>query len=102
LKERYGDGIKLLCTDTDSLIITVKTEYFYEDMKGTIDEFNTSDYKKDNVYGIPQVNKKILGKLKDEMNGKILEEFIGLASKFYSNKVFASNDKEMKKAKGIK
>lgn len=35
------------------------------------------------------------------MNGKILEEFIRLASKLYCNKVFASND-AMKKAKGVK
>jgi len=58
--------------------------------------------KKDKIYGLPQVNKKVLGKFKDEMNGKILEEFIGLASKLYSNKVFASNNGEMKKAKGVK
>ena len=44
---------------------------------------------------------KVLGKFK-EMNGKILEELIGLASKFNSNKVFASNNDEMKKAKGVK
>ena len=102
LKERYGDKIKLLYTDTDSLIISIKTKDFYEDMKDMIDEFDTSDYKKDNSYGLPQVNKKVLGKFKDEMNGKILEEFIGLASKLYSNKVFASNNDEMKKAKGVK
>jgi len=70
-------------------------------MKDMIDEFDTSDYKKDNIYNLPQVNKKVLGKFKDEINGRILEEFIGLASKLYSNKVFASND-EMKKAKGVK
>ena len=101
LKERYGDKIKLLYTDTDSLIISINTEDFYEDMKGMIDEFDTSDYKKDNIYGLPRVNKKVLGKFKDEMNGRILEEFIGLASKLYFNKVFASNNDEMKKTKGV-
>ena len=70
-------------------------------MKNMIDEFDTSDYKKDNIYEIPQVNKKVIGKFKDEMNGEILEEFIGLASKLYSIKIFAENV-EMKKAKGVK
>lgn len=66
-----------------------------------IDEFDISDYKKDNIYDSPQVNKRILSKFKDETNGKLLEEFIGLASKLYSNKVFVSND-EMIKATGVK
>jgi hypothetical protein len=79
-----------------------KQDFFYEDMKGMINEFDTLDYQKDNIYDLPQVNKKVLGKFKDEMNGEILEEFIGLASKLYSNKVFASNNDEMKKAKGVK
>ena len=74
LKEKYGDKIKLLYTDTDSLIISINTKDFYEDMKEMIDEFDTSDYKKDNIYRLPQVNKKVLGKFKDEMNGRILEE----------------------------
>lgn len=101
LKERYGDGIKLLYTDTDSLILFINTEDFYEDMKSMIDEFDTSEYQNNNIYGIPQVNKKVLGKFKDELNGKILDEFIGLASKLYTYKILDSI-KEMKKAKGIK
>ena len=102
LKQRYEDKIKLLYDDTDSLIISIKTKDFYEDMKDMINEFDTSDYKENNIHNLPRKNRKVLGKFKDEMNGKILEEFIGLDSKLYSNKVFASNNDEMKKAKGVK
>ncbi|XP_050066504.1 uncharacterized protein LOC126555646 [Aphis gossypii] len=60
LKERYGDKIRYNYGDTDSLIITVKTEDLYEDMKDMINEYDTSGYDKYNVYGIPQVNKKVI------------------------------------------
>jgi hypothetical protein len=43
----------------------------------------------------------VLGKFKDELNGKIMEEFIGLRSKLYAFKVFGDGN-EIKKAKGVK
>ncbi len=52
LKPKYGGKIKLLYMDTDSLIVEIKTKYFYDDMKGTITEFDTSDYLKDNEYSL--------------------------------------------------
>ena len=44
-------------------------------------------------------NKEVTGKMKDELNGKIIEEFVGLRVKMYSLKI---NKEEMKKAKGVK
>ncbi|KAJ8887934.1 hypothetical protein PR048_007418 [Dryococelus australis] len=84
LKSKYGENIELCYQDTDSYIYYIKTPDFYSDMKEMVDHFDTSDYKKDNPYGIPLVNKKIIDKMKDECNGKIMEEFIGLKSKMYA------------------
>ena len=101
IKKKYGNRVRLLYTDTDSLILEIKTNDFYQDMKIMLDHFDTSDYSKDNIYGLPLANKKVLGKFKDELNGKIMTEFIGLRSKLYSHRILDS-EKEIKKAKGVK
>ncbi|KAL4135504.1 hypothetical protein QTP88_007110 [Uroleucon formosanum] len=101
IKKKYGNRVRLLYTDTDSLILEIKTNDFYQDIKINLDHFDTSDYPKDNIYGLPLVNKKVLGKFKDELNGKIMTEFIGLRSKLYSHRIL-DTEKEIKKAKGVK
>ena len=32
INPKYGDNVKLCYTDTDSFIINIKTEYFFEDI----------------------------------------------------------------------
>ena len=46
-----------------------------------------------------QANKKVIGKMKDESEGKIIDEFVGLKSKMYSMKNI--DGKESNTAKGV-
>jgi len=103
LKKKYGEGLRLLMTDTDSLCIEVikrDGRDFYEDMKEDSDKYDISDFDPHNPYGIELNNKKGPGLFKDEMSGKPITEFVGLRSKLYSFKT--SDDEEKKICKGIK
>ena len=60
--------------------------------------FDFSGYPKDSVY-YDASDKKLLGKMKDELNGVKISEFAGLKSKIYS--LINVDDKEINKAKGI-
>ena len=102
IKKKYGDKAKLLLTDTDSLMYEIQTEDFYKDISGDVkDRFDTSGYPFDHPSGIPSgFNKKVLGMFKDEVNGDIIDEFVGLRAKLYSYKMFEG--KESKKCKGVK
>jgi len=79
----YGVRAKLLFSDTDSLCYEIQTADVFEDMKKNLDLYDTSDYPKNHML-YSDVNKKKLGKFKDEAGGRILAEFIGLSSKMYS------------------
>jgi len=72
----YREKCKVMYTDMDSLIYHIKCDNVYEIMKRDISRFDTSDYAVNNVYGIPLVNKKVPGLLKDKNNGAIMTEFI--------------------------
>lgn len=97
-------------SDTDSFVYNVKTDCIYTDMKTDLTRFDTSGYPDDNVFEMPCINKKIPGLFKDELDGQLMTEFVGLRSKMYSFKGGPIEKKTMKvksmdkvrKAKGIK
>ena len=98
LKLKYGPRVSLLYTDTDSLLLEIKTEDVYRDMENLRDElYDTSDYPKDHPLH-SQLNKKVIGKMKDECSGKPISEVVCLRSKMYS--ILLEGDKNIKKAKG--
>ena len=80
--KRYKD-INLCFTDTDSLLYEVFTNDIYRDMLSDQNDYDFSDYPP-NHFLYSNKNKKKIGKFKDELNGVILEEFIGLRAKCYS------------------
>lgn len=83
----------LLYTDTDSLIYEIHNQDPYEMMKRDCHQyFDTSDYTEDNIYNIPRVNKKVLGKMTDENSGVPMTDYIGLRSKLYAIKSVATKD----------
>ena len=83
---KYGDKAKLCHTDTDSFIIYIKTEDFFEDISSDVEKwFDTSKYNKKDKIPLPiGKNKKVPGLFKDELGGKIITEFVALRPKTYS------------------
>ena len=100
MKPKYNDNVKLCYMDTDSFIMNIKTNDFYEDITNDVENrFDTSNYE---VNRPPPTgkNEKVIGLMKDELSGKIITEFVTLRPKTYS---FLTDDvKEDKKAKGTK
>ena len=74
---------ELLFTDTDSLTYEIKSENVYEEFFKWKDLFDFSNYSKDSKF-FDETNKKVIGKMKDESEGKIIDEFVGLKSKMHS------------------
>ena len=99
IKDKYGDKAKLLFTDTDSLTYEIEAEDVYKNFWNDKDKFDNSDYPKSSPY-FDKVNKKVIGKFKDEAAGVPICEFVGLRSKMY--RYIKENKKGGKTAKGIK
>ena len=96
--ENFNCGFPLIIHNTDSIFLSIETKDIYKDLLKIKDELDTSEYPEDHdLYS--KENKKVIGKFKDELNGKIMNEIVFIRSKAYS---YILNDlSEEKKLKGI-
>ena len=84
MKPKFVDNVKLCYMDTDSFIMHIKTEDFYEDIADDVEKrFDTSNCEVDGPLS-KRKNKKVIGLTKDELGGKIMTEFVDLRPKTYS------------------
>ena len=87
---------------TDSFIFNIKTEEFYREIVDDIKKWiDTSSYSEDDKRPLPRgMNRKVIGWMKYESDGKIMVEFVALGTKRYS--YLTANDNNVKKAKEAK
>ena len=100
IKPKYQNKSKICYIDTDSFIIHNRTEDFYQNIADDVEKwYDTSNYEVDTP--LPkEMNKKVIGLMKDELGGKIITEFVALRRKRYSS--LTDEDKSVKKIKGTK
>ena len=90
LKPKYRDKLQLLYMDNDSFVLSIETNDFFKDTKDDLKEwFDTSCYDKNMV--LPKefadnasVNKKVIGKMKDDWVSMYMTEFVALSPKIYA------------------
>ena len=101
INRKYGDTAKLFYTDTDSFIIYIKTEDFFEDISNDVERwFDTFNYNKNDKRTLPVgKNKKVPSLFKDELGGKIMV-VVALRPKTYA--YLMDDGSDLKKAKGTK
>ena len=83
IKPNYKEKAKLCYMDTDSFVVKIFTEDFFED--DTERWFDTSNYDKNDKRPLKTgINKKVIGMFKDEIGGKIIKEFYAPRATTYS------------------
>ena len=83
---KFESDLKLLMTDTDSLVYEISSsdpDYdMYKDLETIKQKFDFSDYPKEHPLH-DATNKKVAGKFKDDKS-TIIKEFCGIRAKMYS------------------
>ena len=83
VKPKYGDRVKLCYTDTDSFVINIITEDFFEDIFNHVERwFGTCNYDENDKIPLPiGKNKRVYCFFKDELGGKIIADVVALRPK---------------------
>ena len=98
VKPKQKDKAKLCYMDTDSFVIHIFTEDFFEDINNDVERwFHASNYDKNDKKPLQTgMNQKVNGIFKDELGGKIMKEFCALQAKKYA---YLMDDDSKKKLK---
>ncbi|XP_057312843.1 uncharacterized protein LOC130654274 [Hydractinia symbiolongicarpus] len=88
MQPKYGRKLRICYMATDSFVYHIRTEDFYRDISDDLEtRFDTSAYSKDDNRPLSiGKNKKVVGLMTDELNGKIMTDFITLRAKLYAYK----------------
>ena len=102
VKPKYKDKAKLCYMDTDSFVINIFTEDFFEDINNDVERwFDTSNYDNNDKRPLSiGKNKKVIGMFKDELGGNIMKEFCAPRAETYA--YIMDDDIKNKKAKETK
>ena len=93
------ETVKLCYTETDSFIINIKTEDFFEDISNDVEKwFDGFNYNENDKRPLPiGKNKKVPGLFKDELGRKIITEVVALKPKTYANLIDCYHDDDYEK-----
>ena len=98
MKPLFNDGLKLLLTDTDSLVYELTCEDLNAKLLSIIDNLDTADYPKDHIL-YSSKNNKVVGKFKSVTGAKPIIAVTAIKSKMYK---YVCGDDTKIVAKGIK
>lgn len=87
LKDTFGDRVRLLMTDTDSLCVEIKSDDPTVELDAFKGQFDTAEMPRDHPW-FTLSNKKVVGTMKDEVmvdhQWITIERFTGLRAKMYA------------------
>ena len=100
-KPKYKEKAKLCYIDTDSFVINIFTEDFFDDINNDVERwFDTFNYVNNDKRPLSTgKNEKVIRMFKDKLGRKIMKEFCALRAKTYA---YLLDESVKEKAKGTK